>query len=161
MRIFVAGATGALGKQLVPQLVAAGHDVTGMTRTESKAAMLREMGAEPVVGDALDAEAVGGLVAAARPEVVINELTAISDSTNWRNLDADFVGTNRLRTEGTDILLSAAIAVGARRYIGQSFAPWLFPPTLPRSTTRRLRSRLTRRRAWSRRWRRSAIWSRR
>jgi nucleoside-diphosphate-sugar epimerase len=124
MRIFVAGATGALGKQLVPLLVEAGHEVTAMTRSGSKAALVREMGAEPVVADALDAEAVGAAVAAARPEVVINQLTAISGVTNWRKPDADFVATNRLRTEGTDILLSAAIAAGARRYVGQSFAPW-------------------------------------
>ncbi len=124
MRIFVAGATGALGKQLVPQLVEAGHEVTAMTRSESKAGVVAEMGAKPVIADALDAEAVGAAVAAARPEVVINQLTAISGSTNWRKIDADFVLTNRLRTEGTDILLSAAVAARARRYIGQSFAPW-------------------------------------
>ncbi len=126
MRIFVAGATGALGLQLVPQLVAAGHQVTGMTRSESKADLLREMGAEPVVADALDADAVGAAVAAARPDVVINELTAISDDPDWRNPDREFAETNRLRTEGTDILLSAAIAVGAKRYIGQSFTGWPF-----------------------------------
>ncbi len=126
MRIFVAGATGALGKQLVPQLVEAGHEVTAMTRSESKTGLLREMGAEPVVADALDADAVGAAVAAAEPDVVINQLTAISDDPDWRNPDREFAQTNRLRTEGTDILLSAAIAAGARRYIGQSFTGWPF-----------------------------------
>jgi nucleoside-diphosphate-sugar epimerase len=126
MRIFAAGATGALGQQLVPQLLAAGHQVTGMTRTESKAAMLREMGAEPVVAHALDTDAVGAAVAEAAPSVVINQLTAISDDPDWRNPDREFAETNRLRTEGTDILLSAAVASGARRYIGQSFAGWPF-----------------------------------
>ena len=126
MRIFVAGATGALGQQLVPQLVAAGHQVTGMTRSESKVGMLREMGAEPVVADALDAEAVGAAVAAAEPEVVINQLTAISDDPDFRNPDKEFAETNRLRSEGTDILLSASIAAGAVRYVGQSFTGWPF-----------------------------------
>lgn len=126
MRIFVAGATGALGKQLVPMLVAGGHQVTGMTRTESNAGLLREMGAEPVIADALDADAVGAAVAAAEPDVVINQLTAISDDPDWRNPDREFAQTNRLRTGGTDILLSAAIAARARRYIGQSFTGWPF-----------------------------------
>ena len=125
-RIFVAGATGALGRQLVPQLVAAGHEVTGMTRSESKTGLLREMGAEAVVADALYADAVGQAVATAAPDVVINQLTAISDDPDWRNPDKEFAETNRLRTEGTDILLSAAIASGAKRYIGQSFTGWPF-----------------------------------
>jgi len=126
MRVFVAGATGALGRQLVPQLVEAGHKVTGMTRSESKVARLRDLGAEAVVADALDAESVGAAVATAEPGVVINQLTAISDDPDWRNPDKEFAATNRLRTEGTDILLSAAAAAGARRYIGQSFTGWPF-----------------------------------
>nr|MBA2546537.1 NAD(P)H-binding protein [Solirubrobacterales bacterium] len=126
MRVFVAGATGALGRQLVPQLVEAGHKVTGMTRSESKVARLRDLGAEAVVADALDAEAVGAAIATAEPGVVINQLTAISDDPDWRNPDKEFAATNRLRTEGTDILLAAAAAAGARRYIGQSFTGWPF-----------------------------------
>ena len=136
MRIFVAGATGALGKQLVPQLVAAGHEVTGMTRSESKAGMLREMGAEPVVADALDAEAVGAAVAAARPEVVINELTAISDDPDFRKPDEEFAETNRLRTEGTDILLSAALAAGAGATSGRASPAGRSARRRPRSRTR-------------------------
>jgi nucleoside-diphosphate-sugar epimerase len=123
MRIFVAGATGALGRSLVPQLVAAGHEVTGMTRTEGKAAGLREQGAEAVVADALDRDAVMAAVQAARPEVVVHQLTAIG-SLDVRNPDRTFAATNRLRTEGTDHLLAAARAAGARRFVAQSYAGW-------------------------------------
>jgi nucleoside-diphosphate-sugar epimerase len=125
MRIFIAGASGAVGRPLVRQLVAAGHEVTGMTRTPEKAAALRELGAEPVVADALDREAVMAAVRAARPEVVVHQLTAIGPM-NTRNLDAAFKTTNRLRTEGTDHLVAAARAAGAQRFVGQSFAPWSY-----------------------------------
>ena len=125
MRIFIAGASGAVGRPLVRQLAAAGHEVTGMTRTPEKAAALRELGAEPVVADALDREAVMAAVLAARPEVVVHQLTAIGPM-NTRNLDAAFKTTNRLRTEGTDHLVAAARAAGARRFVGQSFAPWSY-----------------------------------
>jgi nucleoside-diphosphate-sugar epimerase len=118
MKIFVAGATGALGKQLVPRLVERGHEVTGTTRTESKRALLEELGATPVVLDALDADAVGEAVAKAEPEVVVHQLTAIGKFT--RNVDRAFALTNRLRTEGTDILLAAAKAAGTRRFVAQS-----------------------------------------
>ncbi len=124
MKVFVAGATGALGKQLVPKLVAAGHEVVGMTRSEERAGLVRELGAEPAVADALDPEAVGTAVSAARPEVVVHELTALSASIDLRHFDRDFAQTNRLRTEGTDILLSAAQAAGARRFVAQSYAGW-------------------------------------
>jgi nucleoside-diphosphate-sugar epimerase len=125
MRIFIAGASGAVGKPLVRQLVAAGHEVTGMTRTPGKAAALRELGAVPVVADALDRDAVMAAVAEARPDVVVHQLTAIGPMST-RNLDAAFVATNRLRTEGTDNLVAAARAAGARRFVGQSFAPWSY-----------------------------------
>ena len=125
MRIFVAGATGALGTQLVPRLVERGHEVTGMTRTESKRALLEELGARPVVADALDDDAVGEAVGAADPEVVVHQLTAISKF-EPRSMDRSFALTNRLRTEGTDILLAAARAAGARRFVAQSFAPVLY-----------------------------------
>lgn len=124
-RIFVAGATGAVGRPLVAALVAAGHDVTGMTRSASKAADLEAAGARPVVADGLDAGAVGDAIAVARPEVVINQLTdltAIGD--NLRRFDRYFELTNRLRTEGNENLLSAAVAAGARRFITQSFTGW-------------------------------------
>ena len=126
MRIFVAGATGALGRRLVPLLVANGHQVTGMTRTPGKAAGLRAAGADPVVADALDREAVGQVVAAARPEVVVHQLTDLAGMTDFRRLDEGFAGTNRLRTEGTDQLVAAARAAGARRLVAQSFAGWPF-----------------------------------
>jgi nucleoside-diphosphate-sugar epimerase len=119
MRVFVAGATGAIGKQLVPRLVAAGHEVHGMTRTESKQALLYELGAVPVVADALDPDQVADAVARARPDVIVHQLTAIG-AVDPRHFDRDFALTNRLRTEGTDHLLSAAHAVGVRRFVAQS-----------------------------------------
>ncbi len=124
MRVFVAGATGAIGKQLVPMLVERGHEVTGMTRSPAKQDAIRELGARPVVADALDPEAVAQAVAAAEPEVVVHQLTAINAGDFGRSVDKMFVRTNRLRTEGTDHLLAAARAVGAGRFIAQSFAPW-------------------------------------
>jgi 2-alkyl-3-oxoalkanoate reductase len=129
MRIFVAGATGALGKQLVPQLVANGHDVVGMTRTESKQDQVRSLGARPVVADALDPDAVAQAVAQAEPEVIVHQLTALSGSFDMRKIDKFFAVTNRLRTEGTDHLLAAGRAVGARRFVAQSFAGWPFART--------------------------------
>src|SRR5215213_387995 len=98
MRIFIAGASGAVGQPLVRRLAEAGHEVHGMTRTPGKAARLRELGAEPVVADALDREAVLAAVRVAGPDVVVHQLTAIANA-NLRNLDAAFVLTNRLRTE--------------------------------------------------------------
>jgi 2-alkyl-3-oxoalkanoate reductase len=129
MRVFVAGATGALGKRLVPMLVENGHEVTGMTRTPAKEDLIRELGARPAMADALDPEAVARAVAEADPEVVIHQLTAIDASAFGRSLDKMFAQTNRLRTEGTDHLLAAARAVGARRFIAQSFAGWPFART--------------------------------
>jgi nucleoside-diphosphate-sugar epimerase len=123
MKVFVAGATGAIGKQLVPRLVAAGHDVTGMTRSESKQALVYELGAVPVVADALDGDAVAAAVARARPDVIVHELTAIG-ALDLRNFDRTFAFTNRLRTEGTDHLLSAGQAVGVKRFVAQSYAAW-------------------------------------
>src|SRR5215470_17810481 len=120
MRVFVAGATGAVGKQLVPRLVAAGHGVHGMTRSESKQAMLRELGAVPVVVDALEADQVAEAVARARPDVIVHQLTAI-EGLDMRHFDRAFALTNRLRTEGTDHLLSAGQAVGVRRFVAQSY----------------------------------------
>ena len=114
MRVFVAGATGAIGKQLVPRLVAAGHEVHGMTRSESKQAMLYELGAVPVVADA---------VGKARPNVIVHQLTAIG-ALDMRHFDRDFALTNRLRTEGTDHLLSAGQAMRVRRFVAQSYGAW-------------------------------------
>jgi nucleoside-diphosphate-sugar epimerase len=121
MRVFVAGATGAIGRQLLPRLVAEGHEVHGMTRSESKRALLSELGAVPEVADALDPDQVAEAVARAKPEVIVHELTAIGP-VNPRHLDRDFAQTNRLRTEGTDHLLLAGQAVGVRRFVAQGVA---------------------------------------
>jgi 2-alkyl-3-oxoalkanoate reductase len=129
MKVFVAGATGAIGGQLVPMLVERGHEVTAMTRTPAKQEAIRELGARPVVADALDPEGVAQAVAEAEPEVVIHQLTAIDPSSFSRSLDKMFAVTNRLRREGLDHLLAAAQASGARRFIAQSFAGWPFKRT--------------------------------
>jgi nucleoside-diphosphate-sugar epimerase len=121
MRVFVAGATGAIGKQLVPRLVAAGHDVHGMTRSASKQALLHELGATPVIADALDPDQVAEAVGRARPDVIVHQLTAIG-AIDLRHFDRSFALTNRLRTEGTDYLLSAGQAVGVQRFVAQSIA---------------------------------------
>jgi nucleoside-diphosphate-sugar epimerase len=128
MKVFVAGATGAVGRQLVPRLVSAGHQVIGMTRSESKQATLIELGATPVVADALDPDQVADVVRKTEPEVIIHELTAIAalDTRHW---DRSFALTNRLRTEGTDHLLSAGRVVGVRRFIAQSYASWPYART--------------------------------
>jgi 2-alkyl-3-oxoalkanoate reductase len=123
MNIFLAGATGALGKRLVPLLVARGHRVVATTRSDNRAAQLSEAGAEPVVLDPLDARAVHEAVARAEPDVVVHQLTALSADLG-RNFDRWFAETNRLRTEGTDILIAAARAAGARRLVWQSFGGW-------------------------------------
>jgi nucleoside-diphosphate-sugar epimerase len=122
MRVFVTGATGALGQHLVPGLIAAGHEVTATTRSPGKAAQLREAGAEPVVVDGLDREAVITAVRAASPEVIVHEMTALGGQSNLRNPDKTFAATNELRTRGTDNLLAAAAAAGTRRVIAQSYA---------------------------------------
>jgi nucleoside-diphosphate-sugar epimerase len=122
MRVFVTGATGALGRHLVPALVAAGHEVTATTRTPGKVALLREAGAEPVVLDGLDQRAVIAAVRAAAPEVIVHEMTALAGLRSFRNPDKLFATTNELRTRGTDNLLAAAAEAGTRRVIAQSYA---------------------------------------
>jgi nucleoside-diphosphate-sugar epimerase len=129
MKVFVAGATGALGKQLIPRLVANGHEVVGMTRSEARSDLVQSLGAVPAVADALDPEAVGRAVSEAEPEAIVHQLTALSGSIDLRHLDRDFALTNRLRTEGTDHLLSAGRAAEVRRFVAQSFAGWPFAPT--------------------------------
>ncbi|MEZ0285848.1 MAG: NAD-dependent epimerase/dehydratase family protein, partial [Thermoleophilia bacterium] len=126
MRVFIAGATGALGGRLVPKLVAEGHQVTGMTRSPAKAEMLRALGARPAVADALDAGAVRRAVGDASPEVVVHQLTALSGELDMRHIDRTMAATNRLRTAGTDHLLDAARDAGARRFVAQSYAGWPF-----------------------------------
>jgi nucleoside-diphosphate-sugar epimerase len=124
MRIFIAGATGAVGNRLVPLLGANGHEVVGTTRSASKVRDLRALGAAPIVLDVLDAEAVGRAVSETGPDVVVHQATALSDLTNLRNLDGAFEETNRLRTVGTDNLLAAAKAASAGKFVAQSFAGW-------------------------------------
>jgi nucleoside-diphosphate-sugar epimerase len=121
MRIFIAGATGAVGQRLVPLLVQRGHEVAGTTRSPGRAAAIRSAGAQPVVVEPLDRDAMVDAVRKARPEVVVHELTALGGKLDLRKFEEAFAETNRLRTEGTDILLEAARAAGARRFVAQSF----------------------------------------
>ena len=120
MKVFVAGATGAIGRQLVPLLVEAGHEVHGMTHSAAKQQLVRDLGAEPVVADALDADQVAEAVARVQPDVIVHQLTSIGPM-DLRHFDRAFAMTNRLRTEGTDHLLSAGQAVGVKRFVAQSF----------------------------------------
>ncbi len=134
MKVFVAGATGVLGRALVPLLVARGHDVVGMTRSGSKQDMVRSLGARPVVADALDPDSVAQAVASAEPEVIVHELTALSGKMSVRDMRHPersplAIMTNRLRTEATDHLLAAGRPVGVRRFVAQSFAAFRWAPT--------------------------------
>jgi nucleoside-diphosphate-sugar epimerase len=134
MKVFVAGATGALGRQLVPQLVGRGHEVAGMTRSASKQDLVRSLGARPVVADALAPDAVAQAVASAEPEVIVHQLTALSGKMSIRDARhpdrfSGAIMTNRLRTEGTDHLLAAGRAVGARRFVAQSFGAFRYART--------------------------------
>jgi nucleoside-diphosphate-sugar epimerase len=125
MRVFLAGAGGAIGRYMVPRLIAGGHEVVAMTRSPQKVDALRDAGAYPVVADGLDRDAVVAAVTGAEPEVVINQMTALTDVTgNPRHFDEEFAATNELRTKGTDHLLEGARAAGARRLIVQSYAGW-------------------------------------
>jgi len=126
MRVLVVGASGAIGTRLIPQLTDRGHEVIGSSRSPAKAERLRALGAEPIVLDVLDARAVRPAVAAARPEAIIYQATALADAGFSRNLDRTFAQTNPLRTEGTDILLAAAREAGVRRFVAQSFAPYRY-----------------------------------
>ncbi|HYI80551.1 MAG TPA: NAD(P)-dependent oxidoreductase [Thermoleophilaceae bacterium] len=126
MKILVAGATGALGRVLVPKLVERGHEVAGMTRSESKRELVRGLGAQPVVADALDPRAVAQAVAEAGPEAIVHQMTALAGKLDVRKIEQSFEQTNRLRTEGTDHLLAAGRAIGTRRFVAQSFAGWPF-----------------------------------
>jgi 2-alkyl-3-oxoalkanoate reductase len=129
VKIFVAGASGALGRPLVALLVECGFDVVAMTRSPRKERLLRGLGAEPVVADGLDRGAVMAAVMRSEPEVVIHQMTGLSGMSSFRNFDKEFALTNRLRTEGTDHLLEAARAAGARRFIAQSYGNWNYERT--------------------------------
>ncbi|WP_292610434.1 NAD(P)-dependent oxidoreductase [Nitrobacter sp. 62-13] len=129
MRIFVAGATGAVGRRLVPRLINRGHSVTGLTRTPAKTNLLRKFGADPVVADALDEKAIHAAVVAARPDVIVHQLTDLKDASDLRNFDRTFASSNRLRTAGTDHLVAAAQACGVKRMVAQSFCGWPYART--------------------------------
>jgi nucleoside-diphosphate-sugar epimerase len=122
MRVFVVGASGAIGTRLVPQLIDRGHEVIGTARSPDKAERLRALGAEPVVLDALDGRGVRKAVAAAEPEAIVHQATALTGVQFSRNLDRTFAETNRLRREATDALLAAARETGVPRFVAQSFA---------------------------------------
>jgi nucleoside-diphosphate-sugar epimerase len=122
MRVFVAGATGVIGRCLLPRLAGDGHEVVGMTRKEERTDLIRDLGAEPVVADAFDLDGLRQAVADARPEVVIHELTDIPRSIDPKKFAEQFEVNNRLRREGTRNLVAAAQAAGARRLIAQSIA---------------------------------------
>jgi nucleoside-diphosphate-sugar epimerase len=124
MRVFVAGATGAIGARLVPQLIERGHQVIGTSRSEEKAGRLRAQGAEAVVLDVLDPRAVREAVAAAGPDAIVHQATALTGLSDVKHFDRTFAETNRLRTEGTDALLAAARQAGVERFVAQSFAGW-------------------------------------
>ncbi|HZO68427.1 MAG TPA: NAD(P)-dependent oxidoreductase [Kribbellaceae bacterium] len=120
MKIFIAGASGAIGSQLVPQLVARGHEVVGTTRSAAKTGTLRALGAEPVIVDVIDPDAVADVVAKAEPEVIVHQATALAGPLSMRNVKRMAAATNRLRSEGTDHLLAAGRAVGVGRFVAQS-----------------------------------------
>jgi nucleoside-diphosphate-sugar epimerase len=124
MRVFVAGGAGVLGRRLVPRLVARGHEVTATTTSEAKLGLLAEMGAKGVVMDGLDAASVGEAVAAAQPDAIVHQMTAISGKPDIKHMDRWFATTNRLRTEGTDHLLAAAEATGVTNFVAQSYGSW-------------------------------------
>jgi nucleoside-diphosphate-sugar epimerase len=126
MRVFVAGASGAIGTRLVPQLIERGHDVIGTSTSPQSGERISALGAKPVVLDLLDPAAVRSAVLAAEPDAVVHEATALADVKFSRNLDKSFVETNRLRREGTDALLAAAREAGASRFVAQSFASMFY-----------------------------------
>jgi nucleoside-diphosphate-sugar epimerase len=124
MRVFLAGAGGAIGGRLVPQLIERGHEVVATTRSTAKLDALRALGAEAMVMDGLDAGSVGEAVARAEPEVIVHQMTALAGMADLKHFDRAFAVTNELRTRGTDNLLAAAEAVGVRRFVAQSFTGW-------------------------------------
>ncbi|MGH2991062.1 MAG: NAD-dependent epimerase/dehydratase family protein [Solirubrobacterales bacterium] len=126
MRVFVAGASGAIGSRLVPQLIERGHEVIGSSRSPGNAERVRALGAEPIALDLLDARAVREAVLEAEPDAIIHQATALADMRFSRNFDRGFAQTNRLRTEGTDALLAAAREAGVRRFLAQSFASYRY-----------------------------------
>jgi 2-alkyl-3-oxoalkanoate reductase len=128
MKVFLAGATGAVGKPLIPLLLEAGHEVVALTRSVEKGKALRTQGASIVVADALDSDKLFDAVCSTRPEVIIHQMTALANMGSLKNFDRDFALTNRLRTEATHTLIRAARTAGTRVLIAQSFCGWPFAP---------------------------------
>ncbi|MPZ54267.1 MAG: NAD-dependent epimerase/dehydratase family protein [Acidimicrobiia bacterium] len=124
MRVFIAGASGVVGRHLIPMLVKAGHQVVGTSRHDAGAERIHQLGASPVTVDPLQAESVHSVVEDAKPDVVIHQLTALSGPINLKDFEGSFAKTNKLRTTGLDLLLSAAVAAGATRFIAQSYTGW-------------------------------------
>lgn len=124
MRVFVAGGTGVVGRRLVRQLVARGHQVTATTRSVARLSQIEQLGGEAVVMDGLDAVSVGEVVARARPDVIVHEMTAVGGKPDLKHMDRWFATTNLLRTRGTDHLLAAAQATGVPHLVAQSYAGW-------------------------------------
>ena len=122
MRVFVAGASGAIGARLVPQLVDRGHEVIGTARSPDRAERLHALGAEPIILDLLDPPAVHKAVVDTKPDAIVHQATALAGLSDFRHFDRSFAQTNRLRTDGTDALLAAARQAGVRRLVAQSFA---------------------------------------
>lgn len=134
VKVFLAGATGAIGRRLVPRLVEAGHEVTAITRSKEKLGMLGELGARPVLCDVFDGGRLETVVARAKPDAVINELTDLPQSLNPRRLTRYYAANNRVRREGTRNLLRAALIVGVRRFLVQGAAFWYAPTGGPLKT---------------------------
>jgi nucleoside-diphosphate-sugar epimerase len=126
MRVFVAGASGAIGTRLVPQLIDRGHEVIGTSRSSENAERVRALGAEPIALDLLDPRAVRKAVLESEPEAIVHQATALANVRFSRNMDRTFAQTNRLRTKGTDALLAAAREAGVRRFVAQSFASYRY-----------------------------------
>src|SRR3954466_4542480 len=124
MKVFVTGATGAIGRFLLPQLIENGHEVVALVRSPHKAELVEQMGAAAVIADPLNKQLLTAAVRRAEPEVIIHQLSALSGVGNFRKFDQDFALTNRFRTEVTDSLLAAARPIGTRRFIAQSYCGW-------------------------------------
>jgi nucleoside-diphosphate-sugar epimerase len=129
VKVFVAGSSGAIGRRLIPQLIERGHQVVAMTRSAEKAPSLRTLGAEPVIADALDGATMLAALKQTEPDAVVHQMTSLQGVKDFKNFDREFEATNRLRTEGTDRLLTAARAVGVRRIVAQSYGNWNYART--------------------------------
>jgi nucleoside-diphosphate-sugar epimerase len=129
MHVFVAGAAGAIGRRLLPELIARGHEVTAATRSPQGLDQLRALGANAVVMDGLDAASVGQAISEAQPDAIVHQMTALAGKPDLRHFDRWFAKTNELRTTGTTNLLDAAKAAGVERFVAQSYTGWTNPRT--------------------------------